>query len=406
MNHPRPPDETAPQPIRTRGRLEDGAVGLHAERVRRTVAGNGRAAEEVAPRPLRPPRPAERHDGPGAVRQAGSRRRALLPLAAAGAAGIAAGLWALARAGRRPAPPLAASLPAAAESWRWRGHRIATYRRGQGPPTVLVHSIHAAASAHEMGELLGRLAADRAVHAYDLLGFGASARPRLAYRADLYVDLLGDFLAEVVGEPADVVASSLSGGHALQAACRWPEHFRSLVLVNPTGLVTLADGRGPGRRLAEAAFRAPVVGDALFGALVSRPSLAWYDRKAYRDPRLVASLLDQQWATAHQPNARYAPAAFLGNSLATNVARALRRLAVPALAVWTPPSGFQDTDAESRAFAHLNPHLDTRTLEDCGAVPHQERPADFEAVVREWWEGVGAGDRQSASPATIADNAR
>ena len=399
MSHLRPPDETAPQPVRTRGRLEDGAVGLHAERVRRAPPGNGRGPEEEAALPLRP-------GGHGA--SGTSRRRALLPLAAA-AGGLAAGLWSLTRAGRRHAPPLAATLPAAAESWRWRGHRIATYRRGDGPPVVLVHSIHAAASAREGGELFRRLAADRTVHAYDLLGFGASERPPLDYRADLYVELLGDFLPEVVGEPADVIASSLSGGHALQAACRWPERFRSLVLVNPTGLVTLANGRGPGRRLAEAALRAPLVGDALFGALVSRPSLAWYDRQAYRDPRLVDTLLDHQWATTHQPNARFAPAAFLGNSLATNVARALKRLSVPALAVWTPPSGFQDTDAESRAFAHLNPHLDTRTIDDCGALPQQERPADFEAVVREWWEGVdvvAAGGGQPASSATIDESAR
>jgi pimeloyl-ACP methyl ester carboxylesterase len=284
---------------------------------------------------------------------------------------------------------------------------------------VLVHSIHAAASAREMREPFERLAADRTVHAYDLLGFGASERPPIAYRAELFVDLLGDFLAEVVGEPADVVASSLSGGHALHAARRWPERFRSLVMVNPTGLVTLADGRGAGGRLVELAFRAPVLGEALFGALVSRPSLAWYDRKAYRDPRMVdRELLDHQWATAHQPNARYAPAAFVGRALAVDVARDLERLAVPALAIWTPPSGFQDTDAESRAFAQLNPHLATRTIDDCGALPHEERPADFEAVVREWWEGLGVkessaqtrGDAAAASPPTnprtIPDSAR
>jgi pimeloyl-ACP methyl ester carboxylesterase len=321
-----------------------------------------------------------------------------VPLAAAGLAGAAAGIWRLARAGRGAAPP-APSLPAPAESWPWRGHRVAAYRRGEGPPVVLVHSIHAAASAREMREPFERLATDRTVHAYDLLGFGASDRPPLAYRAELYVDLLGDFLAELIGEPADVIASSLSAGHALAAARRWPERFRSLVMVNPTGLVTLTNGRGVAGRLLEAAFRAPVLGEALFGALVSRPSLAWYDRKAYGDPRLVdRERLDQQWATAHRPNARFAPAAFVGRALAIDVARDLERLAVPALAIWTPPSGFQDTDAESRAFAELNPHLASRTIEDCGALPHEERPADFEAVVREWWEGRGAGERAGAAP--------
>ncbi|HEX6201822.1 MAG TPA: hypothetical protein VF100_02390, partial [Thermoanaerobaculia bacterium] len=73
MSHVRPPDDTAPQPIRTRGRLEDGAVGLHAERVRRAAGGNGRAAETVAPLPLH-----TGNDGRGTSRS--SRRGALLPL--------------------------------------------------------------------------------------------------------------------------------------------------------------------------------------------------------------------------------------------------------------------------------------------------------------------------------------
>ncbi|HEX2165295.1 MAG TPA: alpha/beta fold hydrolase, partial [Thermoanaerobaculia bacterium] len=297
--------------------------------------------------------------------------------------------WALARRGRQ-APPTGPSLPSPAGEWTWRGRRVATYRRGEGPPVVLVHSIHAAASAGEMRELFERLARDRAVWAYDLLGFGASERPRTTYRAEDYVELLGDFLREVVGGPADVVASSLSGAHAIAAASRRPELFRSLVLVNPTGVVTLANGRGPGARLAEAAFRAPVLGDALFGLLTSRPSLAWYDRRAYRHRPAAPARLDRQWAAAHQPNARFAPAAFLGHRLALDVAAAVRDLSVPALTVWTPPSGFQDTDAESRAIAQLNPHLASRVIEDAGAVPHEERPADFEAVVREWWEGVEA----------------
>jgi pimeloyl-ACP methyl ester carboxylesterase len=170
-------------------------------------------------------------------------------------------------------------------------------------------------------------------------------------------------------------------------------------MVNPTGLVTLANGRGMRGRLLEAAFRAPLLGEALFGALVSRPSLAWYDRKAYGDPRLVdRERVDHQWATAHQPNARFAPAAFVGRALAIDVARDLELLSVPALAIWTPPSGFQDTDAESRAFAELNPHLASRTIDDCGALPHEERPADFEAVVREWWEGRGSEERAAAAP--------
>jgi hypothetical protein len=226
MSHFRTTADTPPQPIRTRGRLEDGAVGLHAGRLRGQPAGHPKRDAPPLQRSARSDNPDRGTETPArrgsATTAPGGGGRLLLPLVAAGLAGATAGLWRLARAGRRDAPPPVPSLPAPAESWPWRGHRIAAYRRGEGPPVVLVHSIHAAASAREMSQPFERLAADRTVHAYDLLGFGASDRPPLAYRAELYVDLLGDFLSEVVGEPADVVASSLSAGHALHAARRWP----------------------------------------------------------------------------------------------------------------------------------------------------------------------------------------
>jgi len=370
--------ETRPQPpgadLRSaRSHLENGPVALHAGRVpdHETMA-------DGWPQP-RPMAGAERNGG----RRGSAAFRALVAGGVAG--GLAAGLWALARAGRG-LPPVYRSLPAEGRLYRWRGHRVIFYRRGEGPPVVLVHAIHAAASAREMREPFERLAADHTVFAFDLLGFGASDRPPIRYTAELYVDLLADFLREIVAEPAVVVASSLSAAHALAAARRAaPGLLRALVLVNPTGMVTLSNGRGPAGRAVEGLFRAPLVGEALFHGLVSRPSLRHYGHKTYGDRRLVdRSLISAQYRTSHQRGAHWAPAAFLGGALDRNVERDLAALTVPALVVWTPCHGFQDTEAESRAYASVNPHLESRVIFGSGALPHDEKPEEFEALVREW----------------------
>ena len=356
-------------PRSTRGHLENGPVALHAGRV------TGHEAGEHGPNGRRRPPRAERN----------GRSPALKALLAGGVAGgLAAGLWALARAGRG-LPPIYRSLPVEGRLFRWRGHRVIFYRRGEGPPVVLVHAIHAAASAREMREPFERLAADHSVFAYDLLGFGASDRPPLRYTAELYVDLLAGFLREVVAEPAVVVASSLSAAHALAAVRRAPGQVRALVLVNPTGMVTLANGRGPAGRVVEELFRAPFVGEALFHGLVSRPSLRHHGHKTYADPRLVdRSLVSAQYGTSHQRGSRWAPAAFLGGSLDHDVERDLAGLTVPSLVVWTPCHGFQDTETESRAYASVNPHVESRVIFGSGALPHDEKPEEFEALVREW----------------------
>ena len=304
---------------------------------------------------------------------------------------MAVALGAARRLGR-DVPPFYRSLRARPREWSWAGHRIVWYEAGapaaggDGAPVVLVHSIHAVASAWEVRELFARLGADRRVLAYDLLGFGASDRPDLDYDADLYQDLLRDFLREVAGGPAHVVASSLSAAHALALAAEEPELFRSLALINPTGLLTQAERPGARGRVLQNLFRTPWLGEALYNLLVSRPSLRWFGSRLYRRPELERAT-EERYAAAHQPGARYAPAAFLGDALAKNVYMALRMLDVPTLAVWSP-SEYLDTETEQEAFTAVAPAVERATIEDCGAVPHEERPEEVERALREFWGGL------------------
>ncbi len=320
-----------------------------------------------------------------------------LAAAVAAAGALVAGVAGVAAARRlgRDTPPLYRSLRATPREWWWSGFRLVYYETGPvgttaggdgsaaPEPLVLVHSIHAAASAWEMRELFTRLGTERRVFALDLLGFGASERPDIDYDSDLYQDLLRDFVREVVGEPAHVLASSVSASHALEAAAADASLFRSLVLVNPTGLLTQAtgpDGRG---RLLQNLFRLPFVGEALYNLLVSRPSLAYYGSRIYRDPAVEEENAEQQYLTAHQPGARYAPAAFLGSALGKNVYMALRTVEVPALSIWSG-GDIVDTKRESEAYAAVAPGMRQVWIEDAGSVPHEERPDEVATAVTGW----------------------
>ncbi len=317
-------------------------------------------------------------------------RTLLLTIGAVG--GVAAAVGTARRLGR-DVPPFYRSLRTRPREWSWGGNRIVWYETGTPAageataPVVLVHSIHAVASAWEMRELFGRFGADHRVLAYDLLGFGASDRPDVDYDAELYRDLLRDVLRELAGEPAHVVASSLSAAHALSVAAEQPDLFRSLTLINPTGLLTQAESPGPGGRALQNLLRTPWLGEALYNLLVSRPSLRWFSSRLYRDPALPERSAEERYAAAHQPGARYAPAAFLGDALAHNAYLALRTLEVPTLAVWSP-SELLDTEAEREAFSAVAPRVEEAWIEDCGAVPHEERPEEVEAAVRSFWGGI------------------
>ena len=267
----------------------------------------------------------------------------------------------------------------------WRGRRVAFTKRGSGPPMLLIHGIHAAAWSYEWLDNVDHLARGNTVYTIDLLGFGRSDRPAIRYSARLYISLLSDFVHQVIGEPCILVATSLSGAYAIVLAARDPQRFPALALIAPTGLVRLNKVAGVGGEAGRLAVDAPIVGTAMFNAVVSRRSIKSYLEKSYADDTLVTKeLVDVYYWTSHQRGARHAPAAYLSGHLNIDVHRALRRLTQPALLIWGEQGTAAPPMEEFRAFRSLKPDLEMSVLSPAGDIPHDERPDDFNVILSTW----------------------
>jgi pimeloyl-ACP methyl ester carboxylesterase len=276
------------------------------------------------------------------------------------------------------------TLPGRMHDWTWRGSQVRYTTLGEGPPVVLVHGLHAAASSFEMRKVFGPLAAERTVYAPDLLGFGKSERPSLHYSGELYADLVTEFLAEVVQRPCTLVASSLSSAYAAAAAVRRPDLVDRLALICPTGEARAT----PTEALGETVYwflRLPIQGRAAFNALVSRPSLRHFlKRRTFFDPaRATEQLVEQHWATSHQPNARFAPAAFLGGRLSFPLRPYFARLTQPTLLAWGANAGLTPVSQVPGLLA-LNSRASLQVFERCGQLPHDERAEEFLERIEEF----------------------
>jgi pimeloyl-ACP methyl ester carboxylesterase len=325
---------------------------------------------------------------------------------ALGGAAAAAGAAALNRAVAQPAGSLPNPIGGEEGAFTWQGHRVAYTRRGAGPALLLVHSVHAAAWSYEWRHNVDALARDHTVYTVDLLGFGRSDRPALEYSARLYVSLLLDFLAEVVAEPCVLVGSSLGAAYVVAAAARDPRRVPAVVLVGPVGLTHLSWPPALANDATQALLRAPLAGSALFNALVTKPSMQFFLRQTYADDRHVTpELLDAYWRTAHQPGARFAPAAFVGMQLNINVRDAARRLRQPVLVTWGDQAK-EVPRTELEAYEELVPHARVEHFDPCGSLPHDERAAEWNAVVLDFL-GSALGERSGATDgeATLARSA-
>ena len=114
------------------------------------------------------------------------------------------------------------------------GHRVSFRREGWGPTILLIHGI--TGSSETWDEVIPFLSERHTVIAPDLLGHGASAKPRGDYSLGAYASGIRDLMRAVGHDGATVVGHSLGGGVAMQLAYQFPELAQRLVLVSSGGL--------------------------------------------------------------------------------------------------------------------------------------------------------------------------
>jgi pimeloyl-ACP methyl ester carboxylesterase len=297
------------------------------------------------------------------------------------AAALAGGVVAGDRLLRDAAGELEPALDATDRTYFWRGMDVAYAELGDptDPTLVCLHGINAAGSSGEFREVAATLAETYHVVAPDYPGFGRSDRPPLRYSAALYEDFVADFLAEY-DSPA-VVASSLSAAYVARAAADRRVTLDSLLAICPT---TVA-GPDPPKTWLRELLRSPVIGTACFDALVSKPSIRYFNADhAYANPDAVsAAWTDYQWRTTHQPNARFAVASFVAGHCNSelDLGPALRDLDAPVTVVWgrdaTLPPLSRGRDLADEADARLV------VFDHAKLLPHVEHPDAFVDAVRE-----------------------
>ena len=305
----------------------------------------------------------------------------------AGGAGMAALAALNAAIQRNASEPDDSALGGEAHFFRWKHGRVFYKTSGAenpGPPLVFIHGVGAGTSSFMWRKNFDELAKDFRVYAFDLLGFGFSDKPAVApYSADLYVELITDFIREVSGYPANVIGSSLGAAYAIRVADEHPELVNAMILNGPTGSDSL--NRRPG--MAGAAFygllQSPVLGTSFYNVMASERSIRDYARENlfYDHRRVTDRLVANLYATSHQSGAQHAIAAFLAGYLNTDTRSPFSRLTQPVVLVW----GKQDSTTpleHALSLAELNPRARLEVFDYCRMMPEQEQPEKFNSLVQ------------------------
>jgi pimeloyl-ACP methyl ester carboxylesterase len=273
---------------------------------------------------------------------------------------------------------------------------IEVHHEVHGPdiaPTLLL-SHHFYGSTPVWDRLVPLLADDHRVVTWDRPGFGLTERPvRDARRDNPYTRAsaarLGWGLLDTLGVRDTVLVGASAGGtNVLEMYAQAPERVRALVLLAPaiTGDVGAPPRLRPMLNSAPLRRVAPRVAERFAGEVTrARSTRSWADPSRateedlapYRDLLRIEGWSRGLWEvmTAEPP---------------PDLRPVLRSVRVPTLVV----TGAQDRTIAprwGRWVAATVPGGRFALLDDCGHVPHQERPAELAALVRPFLAEVLGG---------------
>ena len=273
---------------------------------------------------------------------------------------------------------------------------LACYRGGPEHPedpsvVVLIHSVNAAASTHEMASLFDTLAKTRRVFAFDLPGFGRSARPSLRYDLEIFTEAVARMLghaAEVARAetgrtdvPVHGVGLSLSSEFIARAVARGRARATTLTLVTPTGFSRGSHkfDREGDRELPGFAFflEGRPWSRTLYDWLTSRRSIRYFYRRTFGGPAVPETMVDYAYRTSRVEGAEHAPIAFLtGRLFGRDVRAVYEALDLPVFVPHGTRGDFKDFTesgwAEARGHWRFEPFA-------AGALPHVELEEAFVA---------------------------
>src|SRR6266566_9212195 len=173
-------------------------------------------------------------------------------------------------------------------------------------PLLFIHGFGPGASSYEWRKNFDTLAEQFRVYAIDLLGYGMSDRPMIDYTAETYVDLIGDFIREVIDKPTVVVAHGLVCAYVIAGAYRHPQLFERLVLVTPPATMLQETAHGPVNAMKKFVLRTPIIGRFIYNLLTTRSAIrAFYRRRGYHNAGLISDqLVEKAHCDAHQSHSQ------------------------------------------------------------------------------------------------------
>ena len=156
--------------------------------------------------------------------------------------------------------------------YNWRFGKIYYTKKGKGSPLLLIHDTMPGASGYEWSRVEDQLAQEHTVYTliYQVADVGKSWNYIYKF---LSVQIICDFIKNVIKEKTDIIASGFSCSFVTTAAAYDKESINKIMFINPVSMISLAQTTTKKDKLFKFFIELPIFGTFIYHIIVSREQL-------------------------------------------------------------------------------------------------------------------------------------
>lgn len=260
-------------------------------------------------------------------------------------------------------------------TYSWRLGNVQYTKFGDGKPILLIHNLYPCSSGYEWNRIVSALAQDFTVYTLDLLGYGNSEKPNMTYTNYVYVQLISDFIHNVIGRRTSVIASGESSAIPIMACANNSSLIDQILLISPLSLLEFSQIPGRLAKYYKILLDTPVIGTLIYNFAMSRDSIREYlESTGFYNPDLIHNhLVDSYYESSHLGfSAKSAYSSYKCSYTKINITNAIKRIDNSIFILGGDKLEFVTEIMEE--YKSYNPSIEFSLIPNTKALPHIESP--------------------------------
>jgi len=263
--------------------------------------------------------------------------------------------------------------------FNWRYGNIFYTKQGKGNPILLIHDLNPSSSAFEWDKIGKYLAKHHTVYTLDLLGCGRSDKPNMTYSNFLYVQMITDFIKNVIGSKTDIIATGESSSFAIMACNMDSEYFNKIILINPSDLSDLCKTPNKRKNALKFFIDLPIIGTLLYNLVFTEKNIqkTFHKEYYYKNYMTSTKVIDSYYEASHLGNShgKYLLSSIKSNYTNINIIHALNKINN---SIYLIVSKEKEGNKEIvSSYLSCNPSIEASYISDSKYLPQLEVPNDL-----------------------------